>query len=457
MEQAFWLSKTLTARADAAMDANAVCRLFHGFSHQKCELAIERGTANCFVIGSPSLPALPEQAEYILHAEANGVCVLARDHAALMRGYFALLMKIEYDKQGALFIAPCTEPSGFTVQNRMIHFCVFPETTLPFLHKMLRAIAALQFTHVVIEFWGMLRFDCCEALCWPHAFSKEQIRPILQELRALGVQPIPMFNHLGHAPACRLASGKHVVLDQDPSRYAWFTPDGWSWDVSNPEVLSLLRAVRGELCELFGEGDFFHLGLDESYMYTNSPALFSTLPAYLSVLTREVTASGRRPMIWMDMFLPPEAYGEEGARFCSVKTPAECREILASLAPETVLIDWQYDMKKAPIPTSLYFKDTGFDIMGAPWLDRDNGAAHVQTAVEHGLFGVMDTTWHTLPRDAGSILTIARHMGAATAPWSRFSGRREELATLLRKLSAEPVTYEQAGWMKHQVTLGPEK
>ena len=457
MSNVYLLPARVTAKADPCMQNDTVLQLFEGFTFHRSALTVTEGQPYQLVIGEPVLPQLSAQAEYVVSADPNGLAVIGRDAAALMRGYLALLMQIEYAADGTLFVAPTLQKSCFRTPNRMIHFCVFPETSLLFLKKCIRLAGALQFTHVVIEFWGMLKYDCCPSLSFPDAFDKAQIREVLREVRELGMEPIPMFNHLGHASGCRLLSGKHVVLDQDPSLYPLFTPDGWSWNIDNPNTLALLRQVRAELYELFGEGSYFHAGLDESYMYANDPVLYAKLPEFLGQLTRDICAEGRRPMIWMDMFLPPEAYGDQTRHTCAKKTPEECLAVLQRLAPDTILIDWQYNMTEAPIPTTLYLKDQGFDIMGAPWLNRANGRAHADTVTENSLFGIMDTTWHTLNRELYNILPLARYLGAAKAPWSDRSGPREETATLLRKLTFEPHGYEESGWMTHQITLGAEK
>ena len=458
MPNCFYLPDRVTARADARVNNDTVRDLFRGFSFHRSEMIITPGADNLLVIGAPAMPTLPNDAEYIIHADEKGLAVAARDHSSLMRGYCALLQKIEWaSENGQLLIAPVEECSAFKIHNRMIHFCVFPETTLLALKRYIRLAGILQYTHVVLEFWGMLRYDCCSALSWPNAFTKAQIAEVLGEIRNFGMEPIPMFNHLGHATASRVLSGKHVVLDQDPSLYPLFTPDGWSFDTDNPKVPELLRQVRGELYDLFGQGSYFHAGLDESYMYANDLKRYAKLPDFLSALTAEISREGRRPMIWMDMFLPPRAYGDRKPHACAKRCPADCMSVLSRLSPDTVLVDWQYHDKEAPIPTSLYLKDKGFDIMGAPWLDVDNGKAHIDTVAKHGLFGVMEITWHTMAREAYKILPFARACGAAKAPWSDHSGPREETATLLRKLTWEPITYEDAGWMKHQITLGAEK
>jgi hypothetical protein len=162
-------------------------------------------------------------------------------------------------------------------------------------------------------------------------------------------------------------------------------------------------------------------------------------------------------MIWMDMFLPPEAYGKEKVHACGKKTAEDCRAVLDALAKETVLIDWHYDVKEAPVQSTLYLKDCGFDIMGAPWLDVQNGYAHIETAQAHHLFGVMQTTWHTMAKEFPYMLFFARRLGAPKAPWSDVSGYREEMATLLRKIVWEKKSYEDCGWMKRQIVLGTER
>ncbi len=450
---AFMISPKMIASADPRMDNVTVRNLWRGFTFGTSELEVQAGESCRFVVGQPEIPPCPDGAEYIIAADENGLAVVACDYGSLMRGYAALLMKIDCIPFGSstLGIAPVCERSRYTLKNRMIHFCIFPETEMSILRRHLRLSAVLGYTHAVLEFWGTVEYDCCPCLAWKDkSLTKDEVRDLIREIRELGLEPIPMFNHLGHASAARVCGGKHVVLDQDPSKYALFTPDGWSWNTFNPDARALLTSVRAELYELFGEGEYFHAGLDESYSYS-PPEMFDTLPEFLGELTHAIAAEGRRPMIWMDMFLPPEAFGTENQHECANKTSEKCNAVLSALHPSTVLVDWQYAPKSAPISTSLYLKDKGFDIMGAPWLGIENGYAHLDTVVDNNLFGVMQTTWHTLSKETVRMLCFARHFGAATAPWTPIGTKNTETATLLRKLTFEPLTYEQTGWMDHQV------
>ena len=73
---------------------------------------------------------------------------------------------------------------------------------------------------------------------------KKQIAPLIDEGKAMGMEFIPMFNHLGHASQSRSISGKHTVLDQNPKLETLFEPDGWTWCLSNPDTLKLLCPPR---------------------------------------------------------------------------------------------------------------------------------------------------------------------------------------------------------------------
>ena len=448
----YWiLGNRPVAVADEKMANETVKRLWNSFCLTDSELDVQPGENCTFRIGSTALPTLTEGKEYALRVDESGVAVVGRDYGGLMRGFFSLLMKIEYaDDQ--LKIKAVTEESSYCIQNRMIHICVFPENDLYFIKKLIRLAGLCQYTHIVIEFWGMLRYDCLKELAWPQAFTKAQAKELIDECRELGMEPIPMFNQLGHATASRLCYGKHVVLDQNPRLQRLFTPDGWAWNIHSPEVFALLKQVRQELYELFGHGEYIHVGCDEAYYYTRCDEERKKMPVFLKALTDEVVAEGRRPMVWMDMLLERDKYNQKVKAYASC-APDEVEQLQGALHPATVMVDWQYNMTEAPIEPLLSLKGNIRDAMGAPWYKSANYSAYVDTIVEHGMYGIMLTTWHTLKQYMHSILGCAKKCGASTFTWSENSGLHEETATLLRRVSFEGNTYADCGWSKEQIEV----
>lgn len=451
MSNRFAFGGNCIAAADARMNRETVQKLWSSFCLGESTLSLEEGEGCSFRLGEIPLPQLAPGKEYVLQADQRGAAVVGKDLGGLMRGFFALLMKIQGDR-GRFAIEAVMEESGYTISNRMLHICVFPENDLYFIKKLIRLAGLCQYTHLVIEFWGMLQYDCLKELAWPQAFSKAEAKELIEECRAFGMEPIPMFNQLGHATASRILLGKHVVLDQNPRLQYLFTPDGWAWDIESQEVRVLLKKVRLELYELFGEGEFIHVGCDEAYYYTRCAKVRQKMPAFLKTLTDEVVAEGRRPMVWMDMLLERDKYNQKYKAYATC-APDEVEQMQGALNPQTVMVDWQYRMPESPVETLLSLKGNSRDAMGAPWYDPANYKAMAQTIAENGFYGIMMTTWHTLAQYMPSILGCAKECGAAGFPWSEFSGLREETATLMRRISFEGNTYADCGWAKEQMEV----
>lgn len=444
----FVIENSSTVYADKRMHNDTVKKLWKSFCLNNGEINFENGENFTFRLGDVSIPKLSSDKEYVLTVTENGVAIVGKDYGGLMRGFMSLLMKIEWDDE-VLKIGTVTEESDYNIKNRMIHICIFPENDFYFIKKLIRLAGLCQYTHIIIEFWGMLKYDCLKELAWPNAFTKEQAKELIDECRELGIEPIPMFNQLGHATASRVCYGKHVVLDQNPQLQHYFTPDGWAWNITSPKVFDLFKKIRTELYDLFGECEYMHVGFDEAYFITRNENLRKQLPDFLAKVTSEVEAEGRRPMIWMDMLLEEKTF--ENCTATGKKD--EISKLRNSAAKSTVFVDWQYRCTETPIPTSVSLKDCGHDVMGAPWYNPDNYTAHIQTITENNFFGVMMTTWHTLNERMPSVLGCAKKCGARSFVWSQFSGLREETATLLRRVSFEGNTYADSGWSKEQIEV----
>lgn len=464
----FCFDSCLTAIADSRLNNATICDLWHGFCHHGGKLVLEAGMENTFLTAGMEVPHLPEDREYVIEVTTQGLAVAGRDYGCLARGLMVLMMRIEATSltEGSEHyrIEACHLESEYTIANRMIHFCVFPETSPLYLKKILRLAGVMQYTHVVLEFWGMLKYDCLKELAWPNAFDKDFARSVVKEIEDMGMDAIPMMNHLGHASACRVSGGKHVVLDQNPRLALLFSQDGWSWNIESREAHDLLKEVRRELYEIYPNASYFHLGCDEVYSYEKGDEDQQKMRNFLHDLIEEVKAEGKRPIIWGDMLLNPDAVGVGSRRqvprpekpyFCGCDTPENAEKIIAAIPKDTVIADWHYDVLTAPIETSVYLKDKGFDVLGAPWFKLPNCQAHVDTIRDHQLFGLMVTTWHTLAEKMFHVVEDALMCGAHQSPWSgrAASKVRTETATLLRKVCYVDGDYKEAGFTDSQIFL----
>lgn len=343
------------------------------------------------------------------------------------------------------------------IKNQMIHFCVFPETELWELEKFIRFCAAMKFTHIVVEFWGMFRYGFMKELSWNHAYSKEQLLPLFKMANDLGIEIIPMFNHWGHASASRVMHGKHVVLDRNPRLQPLFTDDGWNWNIQNPDAIQVLKNIRKELIDLCGPGDYFHLGCDEAYNYEHSEENHHILTDYLNGISEELAAEGRRPIIWGDMLVSHhESFNKNNHYTTSCKNVELEKLILSNLSRDIIIADWQYNVKESPVETALIFKEAGFDTLICPW-DSIYGvksvAPCVNTAMNSELYGVLHTTWHTLSKGMVEISKVAyrvwNDVDETRMPSHEFFATNT--AKILRKVYFANGDYEKSGWSKKQI------
>ena len=463
MDGGFYVfSRELKACADRRLNNATIRRLWQGFCCQAGQIVMEEADGVFFRAGTVPVPEVTGNAEFVIRVTEQGMAVAAKDYSGLARGVLVLMMRIEpvalEEGREQFRVAACSVEGNYGIRSRMIHFCVFPETTPTFLQKCIRLAGVMQYTHVVLEFWGMLRYDCLKELAWGNAWPKDFAKGIVREIEDMGMEAVPMMNHLGHAAGCRVSGGKHVVLDQNPRLAALFSPDGWSWNILNPRVRDLLKDVRRELYEVFPNARYFHLGCDEVYSYEKGDEDQRRMRSFLRSVIEEVQMEGVRPIIWGDMLLNARACGVDGGHqpyVCGCDTPEHADKLIAAIPRDTVIADWHYDILQAPVKTSVYLKEKGFDVLGAPWFEDANCRAHVDTAREHGLMGVMVTTWHTLAQKMPHIVADALMCGAFQSPWSgtESSKVRTETAALLRKVCFADGDYKEAGWTDSQIFM----
>lgn len=450
----FRISNATEAIAHSCMNRDVIADFWHGFTFRTATLSVKSTDEAIFRIGSTEALALDGYA-YSIHVDEDGVCICAENTQNLLLGYMTLLDRIRMIDEGeetACVIDCCQIKDSPDLQMRMVHFCIFPETKLYDLQRFIRFCAALKFSHVVLEFWGMLKYDCLGELAWPIGFSKDEVRPILQEARELGLEIIPMFNHWGHASACRVMHGKHVVLDQNPTLQSYFSEDGWCWDIRKPKVRALLRSIRRELCELCGDGGYFHIGCDEAYNFEMTQENMDFICGFINEVSDEMKATGRRVIAWGDMFLYKYPhYNSQNKYEANAPSPAAEAYLLAHLSRDVVIGDWQYDCPEAPVETAFVFKNAGFDTLLCPW-DRSEAKLKscIKTAKEHALTGVLHTTWHTLSERTFFVVMAAKGCFESADLYKKLQARTHA-ATVWRKVWFVDGDYEAAGWSAHQI------
>ena len=152
----------------------------------------------------------------------------------------------------------------------------------------MKFLAERQYNMVLIDVGDGIKYESRPEISAPDAWDKDFLKKKLDEMRALGLEPIPKLNF-----SCK----HHTWL----KRYRYM--------VSTPEYYAACADVIREVCEAFGNPRFIHLGLDEErvgiadqfreFIHVRNTTLWWN-DAYF--FFKEAEKNGARPWIWSDYF-----------------------------------------------------------------------------------------------------------------------------------------------------------
>lgn len=435
--------------------AKLMQHLWHGFSFNQGKLEIVRDSSLsefAFRIGNCAMPENCDGDLYEVKGDTTGVAGRGRNEQAMLYSYYAFLQMINSNNDTleiTYLLIPEFEIHDTTdIKFRGIHICVFPETSFEILERYLKTIAFLKFSHVIVEFWGMLKYDCMNELSWPQAFTKEQVRPLLKEISDMGVELIPMFNHWGHAAATRVKFGRHVVLNQNPKFAPLFECDGWTWCLSNPYVKTLLKDVRSELIKLFrdcGHINYFCLGGDEAFSHGECDNCSKTekgelLAGFFNSINEDLKTEDIRPIIWGDPLLDRDQFS---APYVATGHAGGTPKALDMLSRDFIIGDWQYFIENGEDDTFRYFKEKGFDVLAAPWDKGNNIKTICDSTRKLNLSGVIFTTWNTISPNLLQMCSLNSWQGDTS---EAYTYSPSGLNMIAQKLTGHKQAYEFAGW-----------
>lgn len=457
----FVFGAAVTARV-SGMDpacAERVRSLWRRFSCDASELTLTSGGEGFrFEIGDAPACALDAEDCYALSVKSSGAAVRGRDGAALLCGIKTLVQLICPENLGegteSLYISSAEVHDAPQIGFRAIHFCVFPGTKLSALEQAIHLAGFLKFTHVILEYWGTFPYECIPELSWAdRAFTKDELRSLVNLIKSYGMEVIPMINHFGHATQSRGCHGRHVTLNRSLRRTLLFEPDGWTWCISNPDTYKLLAEMRAEQLDFAGGAGYFHLGFDEADSFATCPRCRKRIPGellaeYVNRLTDDLCAESVRPILWHDMFIRRTDF-PEGCYMEANGHVHDTDKALDLLDRRILMADWNYAYKKGYNPTTPYFISKGFDTVICPWDDAENIRSISSDVKKYGARGIIMTTWHHLP----NFLHGAAYWSncAWSAGENAWGARFAEPACLLRRLYDAGGSFEKSGWSTCEV------
>ena len=409
---------------------------------------------------------------YSVAVDAEKAVVTARGKTGVHNAFRTLRQLAEAERGGArlngYFIVPCAIDDAPALEFRGIHLCIFPETPMWDIEKQLRLAAYHKFNCAVIECWGVFPFESHPEMCWrDRKLDRDALEMLIELANELDITLIPQLNVLGHATGSRVITGKHFVLDLDPSLQVLFEPAGWSWCLSNPETRRVLTDLTEELHDFFGRPKFFHIGCDEAYDLASCRdcrrrELKELVRDHILWFHQRFAERGARLIMWHDMLV---GKGDERWKgYTANARPGRGLDELYKELPRDIMIaDWQYGYPASPDgtepvwPTVRFFAEQKFDVLVCPWLNNDGTVSLGKLAAAEKLKGMLATAWHiSHDRKFPNIHGVAASATCASSGTAYPAGRRLTVAHHLRQVGWDMGVdrYEQTGCSQHQVDPG---
>ena len=191
--------------------------------------------------------------------------------------------------------------------------------------KLIDFIAERQYNMLVIDVGDAVKYESHPEISAPDAWDKDFLRKKLDEIRALGITPIPKLNF-------------------STCHDAWMKEYGRM--VSTPKYYQVVADVIREVCEVFDYPRYFHLGMDEAHGVgtgkfkdlhgKESP--FNIINRHLKKVVELCKKHGFEPMMWSDMYF---RCGSKNNDYYD----KECvipKEVIKDIPKEVELVYWDY-------------------------------------------------------------------------------------------------------------------
>lgn len=378
----------------------------------KLERAAERlglnggnGAKLYVVIGKDSdgldVPEHPEG--YALKIDGNGVRIAANS----ARGAFYALQTVAAlaDSSSDGDSLPFCEVRDWPDMDiRGIHAAHMDADALAHYSFMIEnVLAPMKMNHILLE-CEYVAWDTTKGLHIPNAMTKEQLKQLLKVADENFIEVTPLFQTLSHVPWL-FEGGKNLDMAEDPNYPLYFNNSchslPFAFNTSHPNLYPMLEKLFDEVVEVFGPTRFFHVGLDELFLFGQFPYRKETARkgvqnvVYDHILWcyKYAKKHNMQLMLWQDIFVTKEESPENG----SGGAPHFTAELRKKLPRDIIFTVWRYSGDFETFDDMRALAEEGFPVIGASWYATNNVENFTRFAKEQKAMGMLSTTWIYTP------------------------------------------------------------
>lgn len=153
--------------------------------------------------------------------------------------------------------------------------------------KTVKFLAECQYNTLLIDVGDAIKYESHPEISAPDAWDKDFLKKKLDEIRALGMTPIPKLN---------FSAGHDTWLKK------------YRRMLSTPEYYRVCSDVIKEVCEVFDFPELFHIGFDEEVVRKQSHHEIIMVRGEVlwwhdfNFICKECEKNGARPWIWSDYY-----------------------------------------------------------------------------------------------------------------------------------------------------------
>ena len=161
------------------------------------------------------------------------------------------------------------------------------DTDIEVWDQTVKYLSEFKYNTLIIDLGDAVKYESHPEIAAPDAWDKDFLKKKLDEMRALGITPIPKLNF----------SAGHDTWMKKFRRL-----------VATPEYYSFCSDIIKEVCELFDHPAYFHIGFDEEVVRKQTAHEMIVVRGDdlwwhdFNFICRECEKHGARPWIWSDYY-----------------------------------------------------------------------------------------------------------------------------------------------------------
>lgn len=258
----------------------------------------------------------------------------------------------------------------------------------------------------------------------------EALSECCKMLREAGIEPIPLYNCIGHQgwnkrnsllraypefdESPHIPDDKLVAKVHERDGDLWLSTYTPAWCCNEPKVYDVVLPAIEELVSASG-CETVHLGMDEIFLFGQCKRCRGMKPHQLfkdslTYFYEHFKKMGKNVMIWGDRLLDAnKLIGEDAAN--RARYTKDFENVGTSLCidelPKDILItDWHYDLEDR-YPSVRELLEHGYTVAPSCWFDPDAAQAFLRASIstakelecEDRLLGMLVTGWDIRPVD----------------------------------------------------------